>query len=140
MRILTLVQAVADGTAAAGLVLFALLATDRGSAPLALAGLALLALSAAVRVSALVVARRRLARVPQGPGAGRGWVVGLWVVQCAALVAGLVLAHSSLGEVAAAGVVGLAVALASAALVRTAARRAGRGAAFVDSASATAYA
>ncbi|RIJ48451.1 hypothetical protein DZG00_12650, partial [Clavibacter lycopersici] len=58
MRIITLVQAVADGAAAAGCVLFALIATDVGTPSRALTGLALLGLSAVVRVAAVAWARR----------------------------------------------------------------------------------
>ncbi|WP_445443124.1 hypothetical protein [Clavibacter sp. km1a] len=152
MRIPTLAQAVADGAAAAGLVLFALIVTDVGTGTLALAGFALLGLSAVVRVAAVASARRLWPRVggaagrPAGRSAGRGpwrrWILALWLVQGVAFVAGLLLAHSPLGAVATAGIVGLVVAVASAALAGAAARRAARGsgAGFVDSAAITAYA
>jgi hypothetical protein len=152
MRIPTLAQAVADGAAAAGLVLFALIVTDVGTGTLALAGIALLGLSAVVRVAAVASARRLRPRVgdaagrPAGRSAGRGpwrrWILALWLVQGVAFVAGLLLAHSSLGAAATAGIVGLVVAVASAALAGVAARRAARGtgSGFVDSAAITAYA
>ncbi|MBM7389615.1 hypothetical protein JOE37_002609 [Clavibacter michiganensis] len=140
MRIPTFVQAVADGAAASGLVLFALVATDIGTAPLALAGLATLGASVLMRVAAVVWARRRLALVGRGRGAWRRWILALWAVQLVAFVAGLVLAHSSLGAVATAAIVGVVVGVASGALAGGAARRAGRGSGFVDSASITAYA
>ncbi|WP_043673118.1 hypothetical protein [Clavibacter michiganensis] len=147
MRIVTLVQALADGVAAAGFVLFALIATDIGTPSRALTGLALLGLSVVVRVSAVASARRRWHRVgggASGRGAGRGawrrWILALWLVEGLAFVAGLVLAHSSLGAVATAVSVGVVVGVASAALAGGAARRVGRGSGFVDSASITAYA
>ncbi|MDQ0744463.1 hypothetical protein QFZ62_001771 [Clavibacter sp. B3I6] len=148
MRIPTLAQAVADGAAAAGLVLFALIVTDVGTGTLALAGLALLGLSAAVRLAAVASARRLWPRAggaagrPPGRVPWRRWILALWVVQGVAFVAGLLLAHSSFGAVATAGIVGVVVAVASAALAGAAARRAARGsgAGFVDSASLTAYA
>ncbi|MFS4505379.1 hypothetical protein ACMA46_03990 [Clavibacter sp. Sh2141] len=155
MRIPTLAQAVADGAAAAGLVLFALIVTDVGTGTLALAGLALLGLSAVVRGAAVASARRLWPRVgdagrPAGRSAGRldsrgpwrRWILALWLVQGLAFVAGLLLAHSSLGAVATAGIVGIVVAVASAALAGAAARRAARGSGsgFVDSAAITAYA
>lgn len=148
MRIPTLVQALADGAAAAGFVLLALIATDIGTPSRALTGLALLGLSVVVRVSAVASARRRWPRVGGGGAAGRGagrgawrrWILALWLVQGLAFVAGLVLAHSSLGAVATAVSVGVVVGVASAALAGGAARRAGRGSGFVDSASITAYA
>ncbi|UKF80837.1 hypothetical protein [Clavibacter californiensis] len=146
MRFPTLVQAVADGASAAGCVLFALIATGVGTAPLAIGGLALLGLSAIVRVVAIVWARRRLALVGRGRGAWPRWIHALWIVQCLAFVAGLVLAHSSVGAVATAAIVGVGVGVTSAALAGGAARRAGRGSGvdsgtgFVDSAAVTAYA
>jgi hypothetical protein len=154
MRIPTLVQAVADGAAAAGLVLFALIATDIGTGTLALAGVALLGLSAVVRLAAVASARRLWPRLGRpgvdgsggaaaraaGRGSWRRWILALWLVQGVAFVAGLLLAHSSLGAVATAGIIGLVVGAASAALAGGAARRAGRGSGFVDSASITAYA
>ncbi|KDP91318.1 MULTISPECIES: hypothetical protein [Clavibacter] len=146
MRFPTLVQAVADGASAAGCVLFALIATGIGTAPLAIAGLALLGLSAIVRVVAIVWARRRLALVGRGRGAWTRWIHALWLVQCLAFVAGLVLAHSSVGAVATAAIVGVVVGVTSVALAGGAARRAGRGSGvgsgtgFVDSAAITAYA
>jgi hypothetical protein len=140
MRIPTLVQAVADGAAAAGFVLFALIATGIGTAPLALTGLALLALSVVVRVAAVAGVRRRRARVTGRRGGWRGWILALWLVQLLAFAGGVVLAHSSLGVVATAAIVGVVVAVASGALAGGAARRAGRGSGFVDSASLTAYA
>ncbi|MBE3077335.1 hypothetical protein [Clavibacter michiganensis] len=146
MRFPTLVQAVADGASAAGCVLFALIATGIGTAPLAIGGLALLGLSAIVRVVAIVWARRRLALLDRGRGAWTRWIHALWIVQCLAFVAGLVLAHSSVGAVATAAIVGVVVAVTSVALAGGAARRAGRGSGvdsrtgFVDSAAVTAYA
>ncbi|MDO4026793.1 hypothetical protein QKF57_11890 [Clavibacter michiganensis] len=149
MRFPTLVRAVADGASAAGCVLFALIATGIGTAPLAIGGLALLGLSAIVRVVAIVWARRRLALLDRGRGARgawRRWIHALWIVQCLAFVAGLVLAHSSVGAVATAAIVGVVVAVTSVALAGGAARRAGRGSGvdsrtgFVDSAAVTAYA
>jgi hypothetical protein len=140
MRLPTLVQAVADGAAAAGWVLFALIATGIGTPPLALTGLALLALSGVVRVAAVAGVRRRLARVAGRRGGWRGWILALWLVQLLAFIAGMLLAHSSLGAVATAGIVGVVVAVASGALAGGAGRRAGRGSGFVDSAAVTAYA
>ncbi|KAF0259306.1 hypothetical protein [Clavibacter michiganensis] len=146
MRFPTLVQAVADGASAAGCVLFALIATGIGTAPLAIGGLALLGLSAIVRVVAIVWARRRLALLDRGRGAWTRWIHALWIVQCLAFVAGLVLAHSSVGAVATAAIVGVVVGVTSLALAGGAARRAGRGSGvdsrtgFVDSATVTAYA
>ncbi|MBF4622930.1 hypothetical protein [Clavibacter sp. VKM Ac-2872] len=140
MRIATLVQAVADGAGAAGFVLFALILTDIGTAPLALSGLALLTLSLLVRVAALIQARRGLERQATRRGAWRWWIHALWLVQVVAFVAGLVLAHSSVGAVATAAIVGAVVGVASAALAGGAARRAGRGSGFVDSAAVTVYA
>ncbi|MFT2690211.1 hypothetical protein [Clavibacter zhangzhiyongii] len=140
MRTPTLVQAVADGAAAAGLVLFALIATGIGTAPLALVGLALLGLSVLVRVAAIVWARRRLASVGRGRGSWRHWIHALWLAEGAVFVAGLVLAHSSLGAAVAAVLAGVVVAVTSAAFAGAAARGAGRGSGFVDSASLTAYA
>lgn len=146
MRFPTLVQAVADGASAAGCVLFALIATGIGTAPLAIGGLALLGLSAIVRVVAIVWARRRLALLDRGRGAWTRWIHALWIVQCLAFVAGLVLAHSSVGAVATAAIVGVVVGVTSLALAGGAARRAGRGSGvdsrtgFVDSAAVTAYA
>ncbi len=70
----------------------------------------------------------------------------LWIVQCLAFVAGLVLAHSSVGAVATAAIVGVVGGVTSLALAGGAARRAGRGSGvdsrtgFVDSATVTAYA
>ncbi len=67
-------------------------------------------------------------------------------MQCLAFVAGLVLAHSSVGAVATAAIVGVVVGVTSLALAGGAARRAGRGSGvdsrtgFVDSAAVTAYA
>ncbi|MFT2711758.1 hypothetical protein [Clavibacter sp. Sh2126] len=140
MRIATVVQAVADGVGAAGLVLFALIATDIGTPPLALSGLALVTLSLVVRVAALIQVRRGLERVATRRGAWRWWIHALWLVQAVAFVAGLVLAHSSVGPVAAAVLAGVAVALASVALAGGAVRQPGRPAGFVDSAAITAYA
>ncbi|MDO4143824.1 hypothetical protein [Clavibacter michiganensis] len=146
MRFPTLVRAVADGASAAGCVLFALIATGIGTAPLAIGGLALLGLSAIVRVVAIVWARRRLALLDRGRGAWTRWIHALWIVQCLAFVAGLVLAHSSVGAVATAAIVGVVVGVTSLALAGGAARRAGRGSGvdsrtgFVDSATVTAYA
>ncbi|MGJ1645653.1 hypothetical protein [Clavibacter sepedonicus] len=140
MRFPTLIQAVADGASAAGLVLFALIATGIGTAPLAIGGIVLLGLSAIVRVVAIVWARRRLAVVGRGRGSWQRWIYVLWALECLAFVAGLLLAHSSVGAVATAAIVGVLVGVASAALAGGAARRAGRGSGFVDSASITAYA
>jgi hypothetical protein len=140
MRILTLVQAVADGVAAAGLVLFALLITDIGSAPLAITGLALLGASVLVRVLAVMPARRRLVRVEERRRSWRPWVLALWCVEGGVFVAGVVLAHSPTGATGAAGIAGAVVAIASAALAGGAARRVGRDGGFVDSASVSAYA
>ena len=140
MRIATVVQAVADGAGAAGFVLFALILTDIGTAPLALSGLALVTLSLVVRVAALIQVRRGLDRVAMRRGAWRWWIHALWLVQAVAFVAGLVLAHSSVGPVAAAVLAGVVVAAASAVLAGGAARRSGRPAGFVDSAAITAYA
>ncbi|OUE24351.1 hypothetical protein [Clavibacter michiganensis] len=140
MRIATVVQAVADGVGAAGFVLFALIATDIGTPPLALSGLALVVLSGVVRVAALVQVRRGLVRVGTRRGAWRWWIHALWIVQAVAFVAGLVLAHSSVGPAVTALLAGVVVGVASAGLAGGAARRAGRGSAFVDSASITAYA
>ncbi|WP_316308229.1 hypothetical protein [Clavibacter michiganensis] len=146
MRFPTLVQAVADGASAAECVLFALIATGIGTALLAIGGLALLGLSAIVRVVAIVWARRRLALLDRGRGAWTRWIHALWIVQCLAFVAGLVLAHSSVGAVATAAIVGVVVGVTSLALAGGAARRAGRGSGvdsrtgFVDSATVTAYA
>jgi len=140
MRIATVVQAVADGAGAAGLVLFALIMTDIGTPPLALSGLALLTLSVLVRVAAVARVRRGLERVDARHGAWRWWIRALWLVQAVAFVAGLMLAHSSLGAVAAAVLAGGVVGAASAALAGGAARRSGRPAGFVDSAAVTAYA
>ncbi|MFT2752712.1 hypothetical protein [Clavibacter sp. Sh2088] len=140
MRIATVVQAVADGASAAGFVLFALILTDIGTAPLALSGLALVTLSVLIRVAALVQVRRGLERVAARRGAWRWWIHALWLVQVVAFVAALVLAHSSTGPAAAAVLAGTVVAIASAALAGGAARLAGRGSGFVDSASITAYA
>ncbi|GAB7302962.1 hypothetical protein DOU17_06935 [Clavibacter michiganensis subsp. michiganensis] len=146
MRFPTLVRAVADGASAAGCVLFALIATGIGTAPLAIGGLALLGLSAIVRIVAIVWARRRLTLVGRGRGGWTRWIHALWIVQCLAFVAGLVLAHSSVGAVATAAIVGVVVGVTSLALAGGAARRAGRGSGvdsrtgFVDSATVTAYA
>ncbi|MBF4621141.1 hypothetical protein [Clavibacter sp. VKM Ac-2542] len=149
MRFPTLVQAVADGASAAGCVLFSLIVTGIGTAPLAIGGLALLGLSAIVRIVAIVWARRRLTLVGRGRGARgawRRWIHALWIVQCLAFVAGLVLAHSSVGAVATSAIVGVVVGVTSVALAGGAARRAGRGSGvdsgtgFVDSAAITAYA
>ncbi|MBM7412611.1 hypothetical protein JOE38_002434 [Clavibacter michiganensis] len=140
MRSATVVQAVADGIGAAGFVLFASIATGIGTAPLALSGLGLSALSVLVRVVAVARVRRGLDRVTTARRSWRRWIHALWLVQGLAFVAGLVLAHSSLGAVMAAVLAGVVVAVASAALVGGAARRAGRGSGFVDSASITAYA
>ncbi|MFT2691705.1 hypothetical protein [Clavibacter zhangzhiyongii] len=140
MRIATVVQAVADGVGAAGFVLFALIATDIGTPPLALSGLALSALSVLVRVAAVARVRRGLDRVTTGRGSWRRWIHALWLAEGAVFVAGIVLAHSSLGAVVAAVLAGVVVAVTSAAFAGAAARRAGRGSGFVDSASLTAYA
>ncbi|WP_316314565.1 hypothetical protein [Clavibacter michiganensis] len=146
MRFPTLVRAVADGASAAGCVLFALIATGIGTAPLAIGGLALLGLSAIVRIVAVVWGRGRLTLVGRGRGGGTRWIHALWIVQCLAFVAGLVLAHSSVGAVATAAIVGVVVGVTSLALAGGAARRAGRGSGvdsrtgFVDSATVTAYA
>ncbi|OUE25008.1 hypothetical protein BFL36_05560 [Clavibacter michiganensis] len=140
MRIATVVQALADGAGAAGLVLFALILTDIGTPSLALTGLALLTLSLVVRVAAVVQVRRGLDRVMTGRGSWRWWIRALWVVQAVAVVAGLVLAHSSFGAAASGVLAGAVVAVASAALAGGAARRPGRPAGFVDSAAVTAYA
>jgi len=140
MRIATVVQAVADGAGAAGFVLFALILTDIGTAPLALSGLALVTLSLLVRVAALIQVRRGLDRVAMRRGSWRRWIHALWIVQVVAFVGGLVLAHSAVGPVAAAVLAGVVVAAASAVLAGGAARRSGRPAGFVDSAAVTAYA
>ncbi|MFT7764220.1 hypothetical protein [Clavibacter tessellarius] len=140
MRIATVVQAVADGAGAAGLVLFALILTDIGTPRLALTGLALLTLSVLVRVAAVAQVRRGLERVVMDRGAWRWWIRALWIVQAVAVVAGLVLAHSPFGAAAAGVLAGAVVALASVALAGGAARRSGRPAGFVDSAAVTAYA
>jgi hypothetical protein len=137
MRFPTLVQAVADGASAAGFVLFA---TGVGTAPLAIGGLALLGLSAIVRVVAIVWVRRRLTLVGRGRGSWQRWIHALWALECLVFVAGLVLAHSPVGVVVTAAIVGVVVGVASGALAGSAARRAGRGSGFVDSASITAYA
>jgi len=140
MRIATVVQAVADGVSAAGFVLFALIATDIGTPPLALSGLALVTVSVVMRVAALIQVRRGLERVAARRGAWRWWIHALWLVQVVAFVAGLVLAHSPVGPVAAAVLAGVVVAAASAVLAGGAAHRSGRPAGFVDSAAVTAYA
>ena len=140
MRIATVVQALADGAGAAGIVLFALILTDIGTPRLALTGLALLTLSVLVRVAAVVQVRRGLERVVMDRGAWRWWIRALWIVQAVAVVAGLVLAHSPFGAAAAGVLAGAVVALASVALAGGAARRSGRPAGFVDSAAVTAYA
>ena len=146
MRFPTLVQAVADGASAAGCVLFSLIVTGIGTAPLAIGGLALLGSSVIVRVFAVVGARRRLALVGRGRGAWRRWIHALWLVECLAFVAGVVLAHSPVGAVMTAAIIGVVVGVTSVALAGGAARRAGSGSGvgsgtgFVDSASITAYA
>ena len=140
MRIATVVQALADGAGAAGIVLFALILTDIGTPSLSLTGLALLTLSLVVRVAAVAQVRRGLERVAMDRGAWRWWIRALWIVQAVSVVAGLVLAHSSFGAAAAGVLAGAVVALASVALAGGAARRSGRPAGFVDSAAVTAYA
>ncbi|MBT1637077.1 hypothetical protein [Clavibacter michiganensis] len=140
MRIATVVQAVADGAGASGIVLFALILTDIGTPSLSLTGLALLTLSLVVRVAAVVQVRRGLERVVMDRGAWRWWIRALWIVQAVAVVAGLVLAHSPVGPVTAAVLAGVVVAAASAVLAGGAARGSGRPAGFVDSAAVTAYA
>uniref|UniRef100_UPI002930240B hypothetical protein n=1 Tax=Clavibacter michiganensis TaxID=28447 RepID=UPI002930240B len=107
---------------------------------------AIAVLAAVVGNVAIVWARRRLALLDRGRGAWTRWIHALWIVQCLAFVAGLVLAHSSVGAVATAAIVGVVVGVTSLALAGGAARRAGRGSGvdsrtgFVDSATVTAYA
>jgi hypothetical protein len=143
MRItaLTLLQALGDGAAAAGLVLFGLLLTEIGTGSRALVGLLILAVALVLRAVVAVIAQRRLTRLDRGVGTTwPRWIHLCWLVELAAFVGGILLAHSSVGVAASAVLAGAAAAVASAVLAGRAARSAGRGARFVDSGAVAAFA
>ncbi|OUE20645.1 hypothetical protein BFL34_01463 [Clavibacter michiganensis] len=143
MRItaLTLAQALADGAAAAGLVLFGLLLTELGTGPRALVGLLILAVALVLRVVVAVTARLRLTRLDRGDGiTWSRWIHLFWLVALAAFVGGLILAHTPVGVTASAVLAGAAAAIASVVLAGRAARSAGREVRFVDSGAVAAFA
>lgn len=126
-------QAIADGTAAAGAVLLALILTDIGSNTVAMIGLVLLGLALLIRVLVAWRATHTLARQPRSSGARwHRWLHGLYALEIVAFVSGLVLAHSSAGLILATTLTAAIVFIGSNVLSQRAARAHGRYTALID--------
>jgi hypothetical protein len=136
------IQAVADGTASAGLVLFVLAAADFGTTSNAFWGVILLLLAGVLRISLAVSASRRLRRLNRGAEAPwMRWLYGLYAIEFAGIVAGIALVSFAGVTPAAAVVVTFLIgAVASSVCAGRAARAAGGSTMFVDSLSVHRYA
>lgn len=137
----TSVQAVADGAASAGIVLFVLAATDFGTTSNAFWGVVLLLVAGALRLTLAVSAARHLRRINRGAQSPWvRWLYGLYAIEFAGMVIGVSLVFAADVNPAAAVVVTFLVsAVGSSFCAGRAARAAGGRTAFVDSATVHRY-
>lgn len=136
------IQAVADGTSSAGIVLFVLAAADFGTTSNALWGVVLLLLSAFLRTVLAVSASRRLRRLNRGAeDPWMRWLYGLYAIEFCGIVAGIALvSFADVTPGAAVILTFLVGAVASSVCAGRAARAAGGSTMFVDSLSVHRYA
>ena len=135
------IQAVADGTASAGIVLFVLAATDFGTTSNAFWGVVLLLVAGALRMTLAVSASRHLRRLTRGAEAPwMRWLYGLYAIEFVGMLAGITLVFGAGVNPAAAVVVTFLIgAVGSSFCAGRAARAAGGSTSFVDSATVHRY-